>query len=369
MLKNIGMKTGLAAAVLLLLQACGGDAPGAVAGDSAAAPQQTYEWKLVTAWPKNFPGLGHAPEVFAEKVEAMSNGRMKIRVYGDGELVPALEVFNAVSAGTAELGHGAAYYWKGKAPEAQFFTALPFGMNGREMESWIQYGGGQQLWDELYEPFNLIPIPGGNTGVQMGGWFTKEINSKEDFQGLKMRIPGLAQDVLSRLGGVPVNMPGSELFTSLQTGVIDATEFNGPYNDLAFGLYEVSDYYYYPGWHEPGSVMEFLFNKEKFESLPADLQEILRTAAEAASLDMTNEFTARNTISLTELVNKHGVELREFPDDLMQELNKISQEVIDELADLSPIGARIHASYREYETNVKQFHAVSEEAYTRARKL
>ena len=184
MLKNIGMKTGLAAAVLLLLQACGGDAPGAVAGDSAAAPQQTYEWKLVTAWPKNFPGLGHAPEVFAEKVEAMSNGRMKIRVYGDGELVPALEVFNAVSAGTAELGHGAAYYWKGKAPEAQFFTALPFGMNGREMESWIQYGGGQELWDELYEPFNLIPMPGGNTGVQMGGWFTKEINSKEDFQGL-----------------------------------------------------------------------------------------------------------------------------------------------------------------------------------------
>ena len=370
MSNNMGIKAGLVVSLMLLLQACGSDAEQPAAGGSAAAaPQQSYEWKLVTAWPKNFPGLGHAPEVFASKVEAMSNGRMKIRVYGDGELVPALEVFNAVSAGTAEVGHGAAYYWKGKAPEAQFFTALPFGMNGREMESWIQYGGGQELWNELYEPFNLIPLPGGNTGVQMGGWFNKEINSKADFQGLKMRIPGLAQDVLSRLGGVPVNMPGSELFTSLQTGVIDATEFNGPYNDLAFGLYEVSDYYYYPGWHEPGSVMEFLFNKEKFEALPADLQEIMRTAAEAASLDMTNEFTARNTISLKELIDNQGVDLREFPDDLMQELNIISQEVIDELADLSPIGARIHASYREYEENVKQFHSVSEEAYTRARRL
>lgn len=369
MMNNLSIKLGLSAAVLLLLQACGGDSTEVAAEGGVAAPQETYEWKLVTAWPKNFPALGHAPEIFAEKVEAMSNGRMKIRVYGDGELVPALEVFNAVSAGTAEIGHGAAYYWKGKAPEAQFFTALPFGLNGREMESWIQYGGGQALWDELYEPFNLIPMASGNTGVQMGGWFNKEINSKEDFQGLKMRIPGLAQDVLSRLGGVPVNMPGSELFTSLQTGVLDATEFNGPYNDMAFGLWEVADYYYYPGWHEPGSVMEFLFNKEEFEALPADLQEILRSAAQAAAYDMTNEFTARNSISLTEMVETHGVQLREFPDDLIIELNRISQEVIDELADLSPMGAKIHASYREYEASVKGFHDVSEEAFTRARKL
>ena len=369
MINKILIKLGLTVTAALFLQACGSDSAEVAAEGAAAAPQETYEWKLVTAWPKNFPALGHAPEIFAEKVEVMSNGRMKIRVYGDGELVPALEVFNAVSAGTAEIGHGAAYYWKGKAPEAQFFTALPFGLNGREMESWIQYGGGQELWNELYEPFNLIPMASGNTGVQMGGWFNKEINSKEDFQGLKMRIPGLAQDVLTRLGGVPVNMPGSELFTSLQTGVLDATEFNGPYNDMAFGLWEVADYYYYPGWHEPGSVMEFLFNKEEFEALPADLQEILRSAAHAAAYDMTNEFTARNSISLTEMVETHGVQVREFPDDLIIELNRISQEVIDELADLSPMGAKIHASYREYEASVKGFHDVSEEAFTRARKL
>jgi TRAP-type mannitol/chloroaromatic compound transport system substrate-binding protein len=375
-MKIINMvKTGSILLGSILLFACGGNSEEASDGASvasvgeAAAPQQTYEWKLVTAWPKNFPGLGSAPEVFAEKVEAMSAGRMKIRVYGAGEMVPALEVFDAVSAGTAELGHGAAYYWKGKAPEAQFFTALPFGMNGREMEGWIRYGGGGDLWRELYEPFNLIPMPGGNTGVQMGGWFNKEINTTADFSGLKMRIPGLAGDVLESLGGVPVNLPGGELYTSLQTGVIDATEFNGPYNDLAFGFYDIADYYYYPGWHEPGSVMEFIFNKELFEGLPADLQEIMLTAAEASSLDMTDEFTARNSTALKELVEVHGVELRQFPDDLIQELHRLSQDVIDELGSTSPIGERILASYREFEANVSRFHRISEEAYTEARNL
>ena len=368
MFNNKLLKAGMAIAAMTLLQSCGGGGEQATAGGGAEA-QQTYEWKLVTTWPKNFPALGHAPELLADKVEAMSNGRMKIRVYGDGELVPALEVFDAVSAGTAEMGHGAAYYWKGKVPEAQFFTVLPFGMNGQEMQAWIEYGGGMALWEELYAPFNLIPMSSGSTGVQMGGWFNKEINSKEDFRGLKMRIPGLAQDVLSRLGGVPVNMPGSELFTSLQTGVLDATEWVGPYNDQAFGLYEIADYYYYPGWHEPGAVIEFLFNKEKFEALPADLQEILRTAVEAVALGMTNEFMARNAISLKELEEDHGVVPRQFPDDLLIELNQIAQEEIDKLADLSPMGARIHRSYRDFEASMRAYQDVSEEAYTRARKL
>jgi len=362
------LKAGTTLLVMVLLQACGGGSE-QTAATGTAAPQQTYEWKLVTTWPKNFPALGRAPEVFADKVEAMSGGRMKIRVYGDGELVPALEVFDTVSAGTAEIGHGAAYYWKGKVPEAQFFTVLPFGMNGYEMQSWIQFGGGMALWEELYEPFNLIPMSSGSTGVQMGGWFNKEINSKEDFRGLKMRIPGLAQDILSRLGGVPVNMPGSELFTALQTGVLDATEWVGPYNDLAFGLYEIADYYYYPGWHEPGAIIEFLFNKDEFEALPADLQEILRTAADSAAQEMTYEFLARNAMSLTELAENHGVTPRQFPEDLLKELHDIAQEEIDNLANLSPMGARIHASYREFEVSMAEYQDVSEEAYTRARKL
>lgn len=360
--------------ILLLLAAfslasCGGSGETESTGNSVGAETQSYSWKLVTAWPKNFPGLGYAPELFAQKVEAMSNGRMKIRVYGAGELVPALEIFDAVSAGTAEIGHGAAYYWKGKVPEAQFFSALPFGMNGREMEGWISYGGGMQLWEELYEPFSLIPMRGGNTGVQMGGWFNKEINSAADFQGLKMRIPGLAGDVLQRLGGVPVNLPGDNLYTSLQTGVIDATEWTNPYNDLAFGFQDIAMYYYYPGWHEPGTVIEFIFNKDKFEALPADLQEIMRTAAEAVDLTMSDEFTARNSIALKELKEVHGVEPRKFPDDLLIQLRDISQEVIDELGQISPMSQRIHASYREFEANVREFHEIAEEAYSEARRL
>ncbi len=351
------------------LAACGGSGDAESTGNSVNAETQNYNWKLVTAWPKNFPGLGYAPELFAQKVEAMSNGRMKIRVYGAGELVPALEIFDAVSAGTAEIGHGAAYYWKGKVPEAQFFSALPFGMNGREMEGWISYGGGMQLWEELYEPFSLIPMRGGNTGVQMGGWFNKEISSAADFQGLKMRIPGLAGDVLQRLGGVPVNLPGDNLYTSLQTGVIDATEWTNPYNDLAFGFQDIAMYYYYPGWHEPGTVIEFIFNKDKFEALPADLQEIMRTAAEAVDLTMSDEFTARNSIALKELKEVHGVEPRKFPDDLLIQLRDISQEVIDELGQISPMSQRIHASYREFEANVREFHEIAEEAYSEARRL
>lgn len=352
----------------LILSACAeqdaGEASGAVADST-----QTYNWKLVTAWPKNFPGLGSAPELFASKVDEMSNGRIKIRVYGAGELVPALEVFDAVSAGTAEIGHGAAYYWKGKVPEAQFFTTLPFGMNGREMEGWIAYGGGGELWKELYAPFNLIPMRGGNTGVQMGGWFNKEINSASDFQGLKMRIPGLAGDVLQRLGGVSVNLPGDNLYTSMQTGVLDATDWTGPYNDLAFGFQDIAEYYYYPGWHEPGSVIEFIFNKQLFESLPADLQAILVSATEAVDLSMSDEFTARNSSALQELITVHGVVPRKFPDDLLIQLKSISQEVIDELGQISPMAQRIHASYRAFETNVTQWHEISEQAYDEARDL
>lgn len=352
----------------LILSACGGSESTGSA-DSSTANTQTYNWKLVTAWPKNFPGLGSAPELFAKKVEAMSNGRIKIRVYGAGELVPALEVFDAVSAGTAEVGHAAAYYWKGKVPEAQFFTTLPFGMNGREMEGWIAYGGGNELWRELYAPFNLIPMRGGNTGVQMGGWFNKEINSAADFQGLKMRIPGLAGDVLQRLGGVSVNIPGDSLYTSMQTGVLDATDWTGPYNDLAFGFQDIAQYYYYPGWHEPGSVIEFIFNKTMLEALPADLQAILTSAAEATDLSMSDEFTARNSAALKELMDVHGVQPRKFPDDLLIQLDLISQEVIDELGQMSPMAEKIHASYRAFEATVSQWHKISEQAYNDARNL
>jgi TRAP-type mannitol/chloroaromatic compound transport system substrate-binding protein len=334
---------------------------------TASGPQQQFSWKMVTSWPKNFPGLGRAPETFAKYVEEMSGGRLTVKVYGAGELVPGFEVFDAVAQGTVEMGHAASYYWKGKAPAAQIFTAIPFGMNATEMSAWLNYGGGLQLWRELYAPFGLIPFAGGNTGVQMAGWFKKEINSLEDLKGLKMRIPGLGAEVLKKLGGVPVALTGGELFTSLQSGAIDATEWVGPYNDLAFGLYKAADYYYYSGWHEPGAGLEFVVNKQAFEQLPADLQAIVEIATRAVDQDMLNEYTARNNEAMLTLINEHGVDMRPLPADVMNGLLQASEEVMQEQSDADPMFNKIYTSYAEFQHNVSQYHKISEMEYYKNR--
>ncbi|EAT13091.1 TRAP transporter substrate-binding protein [Bermanella marisrubri] len=363
------MKIKIFASLLLtsLLSACGNNAEQATQQGQASAPQQTFEWKLVTSWPKNFPGLGTGPERFADRVEELSAGRLKIKVYGAGQLVPALEVFDAVSRGTAEMGHSGAYYWKGKSPAAQFFTSVPFGLNAQEMHAWIHYGGGMEIWKEVYEPFNLIPLAGGNTGVQMGGWFNKEINSIEDLDGLKMRMPGLGGEVLERAGGTPVTLPGAELFTALQTGAIDATEWVGPYNDLAFGLHKAAKYYYYPGWHEPGSMLEFMVNKDAFEALPKDLQAIVRVASRATNQDMLDEYTARNNQALKELVETHGVQLRAYPDEVLNKLKVISDEVLKEVAAKDPLAKKAYESFKTFKDNVQEYHTITEQAYLNAR--
>jgi TRAP-type mannitol/chloroaromatic compound transport system substrate-binding protein len=337
-------------------------------GDVEPTAQQSFQWKLVTTWPKNFPGLGTAPENFAKNVERMSNGRLKIKVFGAGQLVPAFEVFDAVSQGTAQIGHGASYYWKGKVPASVFYTAVPFGLNAQEMNAWLQYGGGLELWRELYAPFNLIPFAGGNTGVQMTGWFNREINSIADLKGLKMRIPGLGGEVFTRAGGTSINLPGGELYTSMQTGVIDATEWVGPYNDLAFGFHQVAKYYYYPGWQEPGPTLELIINKAAYESLPADLQAIVEVAAAAANQDMLNEYTARNNAALIELVEKHGVQVKKLPDDVLAEFKRLSAEVVEELASEDPLSRRIAESMKAFAIQAKAYHGISEEAYYNARR-
>ena len=252
-----------------------------VSGAPAVHAQKTYRWKMVTTWPKNFPGLGTGANYLADIVGKMSGGRLTVKVYGGGELVPPFESFDAVSQGTAEMGHAAAYYWKGKSPAAQFFAAVPFGLNADEMAGWIHYGGGQKLWDDLYADFNLKPFATGNTGVQMGGWFNKEIRSVDDYKGLKMRMPGLGGEVIKRAGATVVNLPGGEIFPSLQSGAIDATEWVGPYNDLAFGFYKAASYYYWPGWHEPGTVLEAFVNRKAYEELPGDLQAVVEQATKA----------------------------------------------------------------------------------------
>lgn len=350
---------------LLLLSACTKE-PSATGG-AAPATARTYTWKMVTTWPKNFPGLGTAPERFAEAVKAMSGGRLTIKVYGAGELVPALEVLDAVSGGTAAMGHGAAYYWKGKAPEAQFFAAVPFGLNARETDAWLRYGGGLELWRELYAQFGLIPFPGGNTGVQMGGWFNQEITSLADVKGLKMRIPGLGGDVFERAGGVPVLLPGGEIFTALQTGAIDATEWVGPYNDLAFGLHEAAEYYYTPGWHEPATALEFIVNREAFEALPEDLQAIVRHGTEAAAASMLHEYTARNAEAFERLKREHGVEVRQFPPEVLARFRELSEEVLAEQAESSPLAQRIYDSYTAFRDRSRPYQVATESAYDAAR--
>jgi len=333
----------------------------------ATASQQTFNWKMVTTWQKNFPGLGTAANLLAQLVGEMSGGRLNIKVYGANELVPPLEIFDAVTSGTAEMGHTSAYYWKGKIPEAQFFSTVPFGMTALEMNAWLYYGGGMELWRELYAPHGLIPVAAGNSGVQMGGWFNREINTVEDLQGLKMRIPGLGGEVLKRAGGTPVGMPGTEIFTSLESGVIDATEWVGPWNDMAKALYKVAKYYYYPGWHEPGTTMECMINQAAFETLPADLQSIVMTACKAVNLDMLSEFTARNNQALQTLVNEHNVKLREFPKPVLDKLRAISVEVVEELARENEQAAQVYQSYRQFQQQVLAWHDISERAYLNVR--
>ena len=328
-----------------------------------------FNWKMVTAWPKNFPGLGTNANLLAKMITEMSGGRITIKVYGAKELVPAFEVFDAVAKGTAEMGHSGAYYWKGKAEAVQFFSAVPFGLTAQEMNAWLYYGGGMALWKELYAPFGLIPAATGNSGVQMAGWFNRKISTTDDLKGLKMRIPGLGGEVLRRAGGTTVNIPGGELFTSLQSGAIDATEWVGPYNDLAFGFYKVAKYYYYPGWHEPGTTMECMINQKAFNELPKDLQKIVLTACKAANMDMLSEYTARNNQALDTLINKHNVKVQPLPDDVLKKLMSLSEEVIGELAAKDPMSKKIYQSVSQFRKQVIRWGAVSEQAFMRARSL
>ncbi len=337
------------------------------AGVKPAAAKAEHEWKMVTTWPKNFPGMGTGANKLAELIGRMSGGRIEVKVYGAGELVPAFEIFDAVSRGTAEMGHGAAYYWKGKSEAAQFFASVPFGLTAQEMNGWLYYGGGMELWQELYAEFGLVPAAAANTGVQMGGWFNKEINSVDDLKGLKMRIPGLGGEVLRRAGGTPVSLPGGEIFTSLQSGNIDATEWVGPYNDLAFGLYKAAKYYYYPGWHEPGTTLESFVNKKVFDALPDDLQAIVLNACKVANQDVLAEYTARNPAALQTLLTEYGVELRQFPDDVLLALRQLSNEVVAEIAEKDAFSRRTFASYQKFLAGAKEWSAVSELAYLQAR--
>ncbi|WP_455218129.1 TRAP transporter substrate-binding protein [Kaarinaea lacus] len=352
--------------LLLLLTSCGEPQQAATPADDKPS-LQNFKWRMVTTWPPNFPILQEGATRFADEVSALTNGRLTIKVFGGGELVPPLQTFDAVSQGTVEMGHGAAYYWAGKVPAAQFFTSVPFGMNAQGMNAWLYGGGGLDLWREIYQPYNLVPFPMGNTGIQMGGWFNKKIETIDDLKGLKMRFPGLGGKVFSKAGGTAELIPGGEIYTALERGRIDAAEWIGPYHDERLGLYRAAKYYYYPGWHEPGPVLELIINKTAWDSLPDDLRKAVEIAAMAGNIWMLSQFEAKNLEALHTLKDEHHVQVYPFPDDVIRELKKLTNEVLEEEADKDAQFRKVLDAYRSFMVNNDAWSELSEAAYQEAR--
>lgn len=332
-------------------------------GAPAILTTQKFKWKMVTTWPPNFPVVGEGCTKLAEWINVMSGGRIEIQVYGGGELVPALEVFEAVSSGSVEMGHGASYYWAGIHPAFQFFTAIPFGMNAQQMYAWFEYGGGQQLWDEIYDKYNIVPFYAGNTGVQMGGWFNRKIESIDDFKGLKMRMPGLGGDVIERAGATALLSAGSELYTNLERGVIDATEWIGPYHDYLMGFHKIAKYYYYPGWHEPGSVLECIINKRNWDQLTPDLQMIVKCAMYRSNTDMLSEFEAKNNEYLNKIKAESSAEILPFPKEVIDKLKVYSNEIYMELIQKDELSRRVYESFFHFKKGITNWSRLAEQEF------
>jgi TRAP-type mannitol/chloroaromatic compound transport system substrate-binding protein len=322
-----------------------------------------FDWRMVMSWPLHFPGQGEAMDLFAQEVAKMSEGRMSIKVYGAGELVGGLDVFDAVSQGTVEMSQSASYYWAGKLPASQFFCAVPFGMIAQEQNGWFYNGDGLNLWREIYARHDLMVFPAGNTGTQMGGWFRKEIRSVDDYKGLKMRIPGLGGKVVAAVGGTVVLLAATEIFPALERGVIDATEWVGPYHDRRLGLHQAAKFYYYPGWHEPGTANELTVNLPAWNKLPKELQIVIDNAAYKANLWTLSELQSRNAEALEDLVKNHGVQVKRFPSDLLERLRVESREIVEQVAESDADSRRVYDSYLKYMADSRAWRNISENAY------
>ncbi|GIX17344.1 MAG: C4-dicarboxylate ABC transporter [Rhodothalassiaceae bacterium] len=325
--------------------------------------------KMVTTWPKNFPGLGTGAVRFARRIEEMSGGAIAVTVYAAGELVPALQAFDAVSQGKADMYHGAEYYWQGRSLAFNFFAAVPMGLLARELEAWVRFGGGQELWDELAARFSIKPMLAGNTGPQMGGWFKRPIRSLADFQGLRMRIPGLGGEVIKRMGGTPVTKAGGELFQALDQGNIDATEWVGPWNDMAFALHTIADYYYYPGFHEPGTGLSCGINLGVWNALDEAERAVIANAAAAETAVMHAEFEHENALALQRLLRIPRITIAPFPDDVQAAMARISAEVLEEVASRDPFTRRVYESFLAARERAMAWGRISDEAFARARRL
>ncbi|NHM20531.1 TRAP transporter substrate-binding protein [Tritonibacter mobilis] len=301
------------------------------AAASLAAPavaQGNITWRMVTTWPKNFPGLGVGAQRLADRITAASGGRLTVQVFSAGELVPPLQSLDAVIDGTAEMSHGAAYYWQNKSPALSFFTGVPYGMTSRELTAWVRYMGGQEIWDEIYDQFGVQGFLSGDTGTQAGGWFRNELTGVSDVEGLRFRTPGLGGRVWEKLGATVTNMAAGEIFQALQSGTLDAAEFVGPYNDLALGFYQVAKNYYFPSFVEPGLATELVVDKAKYQELPDDLQAIIKDICQAEYDQVASDFYANDPRALQTLINEHGVNVMQFPEEILQAGAEAAKEIL-----------------------------------------
>jgi len=333
---------------------------------SLALAQSSFNWKMTSAYPKGSPfymsGPGSATDL-ALRIKEMSNGRLNIQVFGAGELIPAFEGFDAVRSGTIEMNHANSYFWTGKTFAAQYFTAVPFGLNYQGMNGWLYDGGGLKLWNEVYEPFGMIALPCGNTGVQMTGWFKKEINTVSDLKGLKMRIPGLAGKVLADLGVDVKVLPGGEIFPALERGVIDAAEFVGPYQDRRLGLYKAAKFYYTTGWHEPATTSELLINKAAWQKLPKDLQNIVTNASAACNVIGEAWCQRANAEAMADLVKNLGVTAKPLPAPIVEALRQQTTKLLNEASAKDPMTKKVHDSYFAFKKQYDEWASYNEAAY------
>lgn len=366
LIKGLGL-AGAAAA----LAACGDK--GAAGSPDSAAPavqkKRTKRLTMVTTWPKGLPGLGTAAERIGARITELTEGELEVRVYAAGEFSPALQAFDDVASGAADMYHGAEYYWQAKSPAFPFFTAVPFGMTANEIMGWIDYGGGQALWEELSGQYGVIAFQAANTGTQMGGWFRREINSLDDFNGLKMRIPGLGGQVVRELGGASETLAGGEIYQALQSGAIDATEWVGPWNDLALGFYQQAPYYYGPGFHEPGASLALGINRKTWDGLTKTQQEIIRAACAETNHQTVGEFTYQNARALKTLTEEHGVQLRSFPQDVTLRAREISQDVRAQAAAAGALEKSVYESFEAALKSMSTWADYAEGGYLAARGL
>jgi TRAP-type mannitol/chloroaromatic compound transport system substrate-binding protein len=339
---------------------------GAVAAP-AVARAQSRRWRMVTSWPKRLPGPGMSAERVAERIAALSGGRLQITVHAAGEVVPAFEVLDAVGSDVAKMGHTAAFYWQGKQPAAAFFTTVPFGLTPAEHVAWIDAGGGQAVWDELYAPFGVKPFMGGNTGVCMGGWFRRELNGVEDLKGLKIRSLGLGGEVYRRLGAIPQTTSPGEILVSMQSGLIDGAEFVGPGSDIALGLYRVATFYYAPGFNKPNGTGECIVSRKAWEGLDGELRAIVQHACAAEAAFALAEMERLNAEALAALTGQHGVKLKTFPATLIEAARRQAVDVVGELAGKSALARKVHDSYVAFRDRTGAWSRISIRAVLEAR--